>query len=1375
MGFRSRLWLVVVLVAMAAFAPMQETISAQSAPAGIMISEFRFSAPTFSSDEYIELFNSTSGNIDISGWWLKASDNRGTVADRAQVPQNMLLGPGCYFLIAGPNYSLSTTATPDVRYLPGATQIFDDGSVALFKSDKTTIVDQVGFRTAASALTPFFETERLLQTTPVTPGRIYERRPNVFNGFQDTDHNVNDFVLKGAPGPQNKTGPCLQFTTYTPHDIQGPGAVSPLSGAVRVKGVVTARKSDGFFIQTEPGFEDSDPNTSEGLFVSANGPSLAAAVVGRLVQVTGGVEEFVPSRTTPGASLTRIGNVVSVEELGVRSVPAAYALTSAELSPAGSLAQLERFEGMRVTAPFLTAVSGTDVDGAFFTVLTGQVRPFREPGVQAGLPVLPCALAPCHVPVFDGNPERLRVDSDGLEFRAPVLVSTGATLTGPTGPLDFSADNYTLLPESLSLSGGMSIVPTPGSTNQFTVASLNLGSPTAARLVKASQAVRSVLNAPDVIGVQGVETFAALSDLAAQINSDAGSTLYEALPLGNPDDGLGIGFLLKSGRASALGQPELVSLRASIALRVHVHGPATSLPQDVTVVVNQLQSLTNIELNDATGAAVRARRRAQAEAVANYLQNRQSSNPNELIVAVGDYNAFDFNDGYVDVVGTVRGTPAPADQVVLASSSIVAPPFVNADFLNAPFERYSTVANGNAQSLDHVLISASALNQLRQLRHARLNADFPEALRDDATTPVRFSDRDPLVAYFTFPPDIEPPMFDDPPPQDVVVEAANADGAVASFTTPTAHDNLDPQVAVTCDADSGSVFPLGNTGVTCWAQDLAGNANSVSFTVTVQDTTAPVVSVPADQDAEATSADGAAVSFNATATDTVTASLTVLCSPASGSTFALGTTQVTCSADDAANNHATASFNVTVHDTTAPVVFVPEGQVAEATSAAGAVVTFNATASDTVTSALTVVCSPASGSTFDLGTTVVSCSTEDTAHNPASASFNVTVRDTTAPAVSVPADQVAEATSASGAVVTFNVSATDAVTSSLSVVCSTASGSTFALGTTLVTCSTDDAAHNHASASFNVTVRDTTAPVLSVPANQVAEATTAAGAVVTFNASAADAVTSPLAVVCLPASGSTFALGTTLVTCSTEDAAHNPALATFSVTVQDTSAPVLLLPDHITEQATSAEGRVVSYVASAADLVAAAPTLSCAPASDSTFPVGDTQVSCSASDAAGNSATGSFIVTITPPATTSLVGRMAGAGHVLTSQHQTWFAFDVRGSATTVQRGSVALMVRDGNGRPSRFLATSISDLLFTNSEGYEPGRFPRSGIDTVSFKGVGYWNGQSGYRVEVSASDRGEPGRNLDTFTVKVIAPNGTVVESATGTLRDGNVQSLR
>jgi predicted extracellular nuclease len=1221
MGARFRLWLVVVLLAMAALSsPMQEKISAQSAPVGIMISEFRFSAPTFSSDEYIELFNSTSASIDISGWWLKASDNRGVVADRAQFPANMVLGPGCYFLIGGPNYTLSSTAAPDVRYLPGATQIFDDGSVAVFKADKTTIVDQVGFRTASSAATAFFETERLLQTTPVTPGRIYERRPSVFTGFQDTDHNVNDFVLKGTPGPQNKTGPCLQFTTYTPHDIQGPGAVSPLSGAVRVKGVVTARKSDGFFIQTETGFEDSDPNTSEGLFVSANGGSLAAAVVGHLVKVTGGIEEFVPSRTSTDPSFTRIANVLMVEDLGVSSVPAAYPLTSAELSPAGSLAQLERFEGMRVTAPSLTAVSGSDDDAAFFAVLTGQMRPFREPGVQANYPVPTCALAPCHIPVFDGNPERLRVDSDGLELRASVLVSSGAVIASVTGPLEFSAGNYTLLPESLSVAGGMSVVSVAGAgANQFTVASLNLGVFNAARLAKASQAVRHVLNSPDVIGVQGVDTISALSDLATQINSDAGATVYDAIPAGNPDDALGIGFLLKAGRASSLGEPEIVSIRASMALRVHVQGPSTSLPQDVTVLVNQFQSLTNIELNDAVGAAVRTRRRSQAEAVANYIQNRQSSDPSEAIIALGDFNAFDFNDGYVDVLGIVRGVSAPPDQVALASSVVVAPPFGNADALNPAAERYASLSNGNAQSLDHVLVSASltGANQLLGLAHARVNADFPEAFRADDTAAMRFSDRDPLVAYFAFPADVVAPVID--AVQDVIAEATGADGAVVTFATPAAHDNLDPVVTVSCLPASGSVFAVRNTGVTCSTQDVAGNQSSVSFTVTVQDTTAPVVTVPEDQ-------------------------------------------------------------------------------VAEATSAAGAVVTFSASATDAVTSPLTVGCSPASGSTF-------------------------------------------------------------------------------ALGTTVVTCSAADAVPNVGLASFNVTVRDTTAPVVSVPAVQVAEATSAAGAVVTFNATATDTVTSGLAVLCLPLSGSTFQIGDTLVTCTTVDAANNPGSAFFTVSVVDTTAPVLLLPAHITEEATSAAGRVVTYVASAADLVTPDATATCSPASGSTFPVGDTEVSCSSSsDAAGNSSTGSFTITITPLATNPLVGRMAGAGHVLTGQHTTWFEFDVRGSTDSVERGSVSLMVRDGNnGRPNRFVATSESGLQFTNSEGYEPGRFPRSGIDTVSFNGVGSWNGQSGYRFELTASDRGEPGKGLDTFTVTVFAPNGSVVESASGTLRDGNIQSLR
>jgi Big-like domain-containing protein/HYR domain-containing protein len=73
----------------------------------------------------------------------------------------------------------------------------------------------------------------------------------------------------------------------------------------------------------------------------------------------------------------------------------------------------------------------------------------------------------------------------------------------------------------------------------------------------------------------------------------------------------------------------------------------------------------------------------------------------------------------------------------------------------------------------------------------------------------------------------------------------------------------------------------------------------------------------------------------------------------------------------------------------------------EATSAAGRTVTFTATATDLVDGARPVSCTPASGSTFALGTTTVNCSASDTRGNSASGSFTVTVRDTIAPTASI--------------------------------------------------------------------------------------------------------------------------------------------------------------------------------------------------------------------------------------------------------------------------------------------------------------------------------------------------------------------------------------
>ena len=87
--------------------------------------------------------------------------------------------------------------------------------------------------------------------------------------------------------------------------------------------------------------------------------------------------------------------------------------------------------------------------------------------------------------------------------------------------------------------------------------------------------------------------------------------------------------------------------------------------------------------------------------------------------------------------------------------------------------------------------------------------------------------------------------------------------------------------------------------------------------------------------------------------------------------------------------------------------------------------------------------------------------------------------------------------------------------------------------------------------NVTATITDCEPPLLTLPADISVEASSASGAVVTYTASAADAVDGPITPSCLPASGSTFALGTTTVNCSATDAAGNTASGSFTVTVVD--------------------------------------------------------------------------------------------------------------------------------------------------------------------------------------------------------------------------------
>lgn len=375
---------------------------------------------------------------------------------------------------------------------------------------------------------------------------------------------------------------------------------------------------------------------------------------------------------------------------------------------------------------------------------------------------------------------------------------------------------------------------------------------------------------------------------------------------------------------------------------------------------------------------------------------------------------------------------------------------------------------------------------------------------------------------------------------------------------------------ITLNAPSGDRDVNTNVVYTAAGISAANTNYSTDTKVNVHyvvDNTAPVLTVPADITAEATSKDGADVEFAATATDANGAVVTY--DKPSGSTFPIGTTTVNATATDEAGNTTIKSFKVTVQDTTAPVLPTIDNKEVQATSAAGiptaSVLPFiNATATDAVDGEVALIYTGENGAElpdiFPVGTTTVYYTAVDKTGNRAEVkSFDVIVdayviEDTTPPELTLPNDITIEATGPDGAVVNFTATAFDAFdNANVDVTCDHQSGSIFPLGTTTVNCSATDKAGNIAKGSFNVTVQDTTPPTLSnVPSDITVVATSSSGSDVNFATlpTATDLVDGNVEVICTPALNSKFPLGDTTVTVTATDKHNNTATATFKVTVR---------------------------------------------------------------------------------------------------------------------------------------------------------------------------------------------------------------------------------
>ncbi|HEY8110432.1 MAG TPA: HYR domain-containing protein, partial [Candidatus Nitrosotenuis sp.] len=440
-------------------------------------------------------------------------------------------------------------------------------------------------------------------------------------------------------------------------------------------------------------------------------------------------------------------------------------------------------------------------------------------------------------------------------------------------------------------------------------------------------------------------------------------------------------------------------------------------------------------------------------------------------------------------------------------------------------------------------------------------------------------------------------------PAGITAEASSLDQTQVNLGEPAVTDNSEIS-SVTNDAPE--FFPLGETLVTWTAADIAGNVATSTQKITIIDTSAPVIAQPNDVTVEAVSAFTPVILVFPNATDVQPVAF-INDAPES---FPIGQTKITWSAIDSSGNNSTAIQNISVVDTTAPVLAVPENITQEATGSTGNVVALGQPTTQDISEVSSVLNDAPSD--YPFGSTIVTWTATDKYGNSASGNQNVTIIDTTKPSLFAPADVTVEATSITQNVVTLGEPKVSDLVGVESV--TNDSPESFPLGQTTITWTATDTSGNVETATQVISVVDTIAPQITLPQDVTVEATGPAGTEVSIGqATASDAI----GVESLTNDSPTvFNLGLTQVTWTANDSSGNISTAIQNVTITDTTAPTIIAPSDIVVEATSATDNVVSLaVPEAQDIVSQVTVTNDAPES---FPLGETIVTWTATDASGN-------------------------------------------------------------------------------------------------------------------------------------------------------------
>ena len=558
--------------------------------------------------------------------------------------------------------------------------------------------------------------------------------------------------------------------------IQGAGAASPLAGqTVTTEGVVTLVTFNGFFMQDM--VPDSDPATSEGLFVFTSTTPPAAVVVGNQIRLTGVVTEF--------NTLTELTGPT-----GITVLSSGVALAPVDISlPEAFEGELERYEGMLVRI-----VSPLTVSQNYFLGRYGQAtlsaggRLYQPTQVHGAGTAGAIALA-------DENARRRLVLDDGSSLQnpdpVPYLAADGTMRAGDTvvnltgiidhglvtsdsaGPRDYKI-NPTVAPVFVRANPRRAAPPAVG--GNVKVAAFNVlnyfstvdqsgaqclpsltrddcrGADSAAELVRQRDKIIAALRAidADVVGLMEIQRNGqvAVDQLVAALNTAIGTPTYAAvvLPANMGTDAIQVALIHKPVRVALVGaaisDTDVINNRPTLA-----QGFALPNGERFAVTVNHFKSkgcsgASGADADQLDGQGCwNERRTQQARRLQQFVsQSVQVTYGTDRVLLLGDLNSYAKED--------------PIEALESAG-------FENLALRFEP-NAYSYTFDGNNGTLDYALATPTASERVSGAVHWAINTDEPSVLDYNvefksasqvsslyAPTPYRSSDHDPVIVGLT--------------------------------------------------------------------------------------------------------------------------------------------------------------------------------------------------------------------------------------------------------------------------------------------------------------------------------------------------------------------------------------------------------------------------------------------------------------------------------------------------------------------------------------------------------------------------------------------------------------------------------------------------